>query len=50
MGSRIMKDFDSYITQDNIAIMRKHLESSSYVSGSHAQEGGIRRGRKPTKS
>ena len=33
-----MEQFEDYVARDNIELMRAHLESSSYVSGSFVEE------------
>ncbi len=37
MAKRVMARFDEHVARDNIELMRKHLESSSYVSGSYIE-------------
>ena len=37
MAKRIMKNFGDDVARDNIELMRRHLEASSYVSGSFTE-------------
>ena len=37
MAKRIMKNFGDDVARDNIELMRRHLEASSYVSGSYRE-------------
>ena len=37
MAQRVMKNFGESVARENVELMRKHLESSSYVSGSYIE-------------